>query len=236
MLFLFPDRDPFSRRRPYDDADEDFQKGSRHNVPARSDEYKSHIVREKSESYSGDDHHAHRSRRHHHHDKHLDHDVHSVHDRHRKKSHPSTDRRPHLSERSNSGVEDVSNSSDGYDDGRYKQRRISREHREGKGQRGSDSSWSRHRRQKERDSKKRIDNDEKTSDLRRGSRLGSGSEPSSSGDEKKRSKERDRSRGSRRSRDGAERARHDSCSDRRKMVSSDEDRMEGHHAKRKRIH
>lgn len=224
------------RQPPCDEEDEDLQKGFRHNVPAGSHEYKSHIVREKSGSYSGDNH-TQRSRRKHHHDKHLDHDVHSVHDRHGKNSHSSRDRRPYHSERSNSVVDDVSNSSDKYDDGRYKQHRISRKHHERKGQCGSDSSWSRHQRQKEKDVKSRVDYDEKGFNQKRGSQLGSGVELSLSGDQKKQSKERDHNRGSRHSRDGAKRSRHESCDDRRKTMTPDEDCREGNrHPKRKRIH
>lgn len=188
------------RRQPRDDEDDDIQT-DRYNLPKSSQEYLPHAEREKS--YSGEKH-TRRSRDNDLRAEHFDHDVHSVHHRHRKNSRSLTgtrDRRAYHAERSNSGVENMSNSSDRYVDERHNyHHRITRKHYERRGHFGSDSNWNQRQGQKD---KRRVYSDEKGFSKKHGIQFGSGEEPSSSGDQKKRRKEADHSRSSKHSRDGA---------------------------------
>ncbi|XP_028089255.1 E3 ubiquitin ligase PARAQUAT TOLERANCE 3-like isoform X2 [Camellia sinensis] len=231
------------RRQSYDDEDDGYNKRYHCNVPERSHEFKSRVEREKSASYSEDSF-PRVSQRKYRHDKHVDHDSHAVDERHEKNlcstiaGRDRSDRKPYHRERSNSGVEDMPNSSDRRSEERHKHPRRSSKQRESKGKCGSDSSRSHHQTKKERDyGGKRVESDIEPN-RKHHSHSGSGLEPCSSVDQKKQYKDKDPSHTSRHSRRNTKPSSDDMCNDRWQMASgSEEDYGEGYrYRKRKRVH
>ncbi|CAL5434706.1 unnamed protein product [Camellia sinensis] len=199
------------------------------------------LGREKSASYSEDSF-PRVSQRKYRHDKHVDHDSHAVDERHEKNlcstiaGRDRSDRKPYHRERSNSGVEDMPNSSDRWSEERHKHPRRSSKQRESKGKCGSDSSRSHHQTKKERDyGGKRVESDIEPN-RKHHSHSGSGLEPCSSVDQKKQYKDKDPSHKSRHSRRNTKPSSDDMCNDRWQMASgSEEDYGEGYrYRKRKR--
>ncbi|KAK3023350.1 hypothetical protein RJ639_042748 [Escallonia herrerae] len=223
------------RRQLYDDEDDDPRRRYCYNEPERSHDYRYHTEREKSVSYS-DENVSRKSRRKPQYDKHPDHDIHGVEERHESHSRSSTagrDRKTYNSERSYSGVEDLS-SSDRYDEERHRQHyRSSKKQHLRRDQCDSDSSC---RRNKTKRVTRTKDPDIKGSNEKHYNHLESGLESSSSGDRKKRHKDKNHSRSSRHS--GHAKPVSDELSNERwQMVTmSDEDCRERNcHLKRKRV-
>ncbi|KAK2989449.1 hypothetical protein RJ640_018767 [Escallonia rubra] len=223
------------RRQLYDDEDDDPRRRYRYNEPERSHDYRYHTEREKSVSYS-DENVSRKSRRKPQYDKHPDHDIHGVEERHESHSRSSTagrDRKTYNSERSYSGVEDLS-SSDRYDEERHRQHyRSSKKQHSRRGQCDSDSSCRRNKTKRVTRSK---DPDIKGSNKKHYNHLESGLESSSSGDQKKRHKDKNHSRSSRHS--GHAKPVSDELSHERwqMVTTSDEDcRERSRHLKRKRV-
>ncbi|CAL5439589.1 unnamed protein product [Camellia sinensis] len=149
-----------------------------------------------------------------------------------------SDRKPYHQERSNSGVEDMPNSSDRRNEERHKHPRRSSKQRESKGKCGSDSSRSHHQTKKEKDYRgKRVESDIEPN-RKHHSHSGSGLEPCSSVDQKKQYKDKDPSHISRHSRHNTKPSSDDMYNDRWQMASgSEEDYGEGYrYRKRKRVH
>ncbi|KAL7187012.1 hypothetical protein ACSBR1_037142 [Camellia fascicularis] len=165
----------------------------------------------------------------------LDHDNHAVDERHEKNlcstiaGRGRSDRKPYHQERSNSGVEDMPNSSDRRNEERHKHPRRSSKQRESKGKCGSDSSRSHHQTKKEKDyGGKRVESDIEPN-RKHHSHSGSGLEPCSSVDQKKQYKDKDPSHISRHSRRNTKPSSDDMCNDRWQMASgSEEDYGEGY--------
>lgn len=196
-----------------DDEDDSFNKRHRYDEAERSRDRKSHRDREETVSYSGDS---------------L---TQRSHGKHWRYNHFDDD-----PERSSSEIEDVPSSSNWHSEEQHKHHhRKSQKHGGGRELCGSDSSWSHHQSNKEKDVKrKRVGTGVKSIKQKHNSQSESGLEPSLSSDQKTRWKERDSSHGSRHSR-------HNSRSmdnERWQMVSgSDEDGEEDyHHYKRKRVY
>ncbi|XP_059662039.1 E3 ubiquitin ligase PQT3-like [Cornus florida] len=230
--------DSLLRGQYHDDEDND---SDNRYEPGRSNEYKSHIGREKSASYSEDSF-TKRSQRKYRHDIHLDRDTHSFDERHEKKARSSIagrDRRPYHPERSSSGVEDMPHSSDRGSEEKYKHHHRSSKKHERRGHCTGDSSRSRHQTKKEKDMENRnVESDVKGANRKRHGHSESGLEPSSSGDQKKHRREKHFGYGSRHSRHSSKPHGDVLCNDRWQMVGgSGEDSEEGYrHHKRKRVH
>ncbi|KAK3041744.1 hypothetical protein RJ639_000668 [Escallonia herrerae] len=226
---------PSPGRQLYDDEDDDPRRRYRYNEPERSHDYRYHTEREKSVSYS-DENVSRKSRRKPRYDKHPDHDIHGVEERHESHSRSSTagrDRKAYNSERSYSGVEDLSNS-DRYDEERHRQHyRSSKKQHSRRGQCDSDSSCRRNKTKRVTRSK---DPDIKGSNKKHYNHLESGLESSSSRDQKKRHKDKIHSHSSRHS--GHAKPVSDELSNEKwqMVTTSDEDcRERNRHLKRKRV-
>ncbi|KAL2489592.1 E3 ubiquitin ligase PARAQUAT TOLERANCE 3-like [Forsythia ovata] len=199
--------------------EEDSHECRRDNKPDKSHQYK--LQKEKEHSLSqSEDSFTRRSHRKNQHDKYMDSDIRYVEERLEKSSRSAAlrDKRVHHSERSNSGIEEMSNSSDRYSERRHKDHHGESKHHK-RVECDSDSSLGRYPLQK--DVIRRDVFDARCSHVNR----------------RRECKERDSDHDSRHSRHFTKHSRREQHDDKWQMVSGSNDyKDEYHHHKRKRVY
>ncbi|KAL8063134.1 hypothetical protein ABFX02_01G007900 [Erythranthe guttata] len=211
-------------REQLSDNDGDSPEGYRYNPPEKSHDYKLHKDKEASRSHSDE-----RLGRKSQHDKHTHAD-----ERHEKSSHPSyggREKRQSHAERSNSGKEDLSRSSDRHGEGRHNKHYDvePKKYHEKRGQYDSDSGLGHHSAQK--DVKRRVDSDFKGSHRKHRNFSDSGFEPNSP------ERRRDGGHDSRHSRHSTKHSRDGHHADRWQTANgSDEDYRDEYRYRKRRAH